>query len=755
VYYSGHGIEAGGVNYLVPTDADLSTPVAAGESLVPIDALLDQLARSTPVTIMLLDACRTSAFPAGTSIQPPGASDPLPVAPAGLIAVRGPTPVGRPDSDPQGLGMVIGFAAEPGQPALDGEPGGNSPYAAALLKHIAAGGYSFADLMTLVTEEVYLKTRAKQLPWTNSSLRRVLSFGKPVEETQGDEAAIRNGRRQLLLTIASAPDSTRSYVETVATAEAVPLDALYGMLKALGVDTSTTTDLEQQLLEGVEQLKTFAEARPGAVKSDVELARLGELADRAESEGAIDVALGFRKQASDRAEVLSAQRNEAEAQIQTDRIEIAATFGEHAETASLNFDYATAAEKFARAYDEVSGRDPTLSLYYKWQQAAALAELGKYAGDSATLLSALEAYGIALDFVPREADPVHWADLTNDAAVVLQTLATYDPGTQYLTAAADALTEVLEVRTREALPEGWAATQNNLGMILAAMGERDSGLDYLLQAVDAYNSALEIFSKDGAPYKWGATQNNLGAALQTLGNREQSVERLETARDAYLASLEVRTRDWNAYQWSLTARNLGNVYVLLGTMREGTADYGAAIGIYREALIEQNPAASPYEWGNSQNSFGLALMKLGQRTDDEARLREGIAELERVFTVWSRETYPLAWSATMNNIGVGYRSIAEVVGTGTDDLDRSIAAFRSSLEERTLKIAPLDWAFTTDELGWSLLLLGERKADRSTLEEARATIEAADKAYRQMGYELDDYFAPRYAAIDEALEALG
>ena len=32
---------------------------------------------------------------------------------------------------------MIGFAAEPGKAALDGKPGGNSPYAAALIKHLA------------------------------------------------------------------------------------------------------------------------------------------------------------------------------------------------------------------------------------------------------------------------------------------------------------------------------------------------------------------------------------------------------------------------------------------------------------------------------------------------------------------------------------------------------------------------------------------------------------------------------------------
>ncbi|MEO7222373.1 MAG: caspase family protein, partial [Devosia sp.] len=286
VYYSGHGVELGGQNYLVPTDTDLGSPASAGQSLVAVDALLAELAKTVPVTIVLLDACRTNAFPAGQAIELPGATTPLPVDGPGLEAVKGPTPIGRPDVPTDSLGMIIGFAASPGQPALDGEAGGNSPYAAALIKHFAAGGYSLGDLMTMVSEEVYLKTRAQQLPWVNSSLRRVLRFGAPVEEPAGDEAEIRDGRRQLLLTIAGATPATRTFVETVAASEDVPLDALYGMLKVLGVDTADAGQIEAQLKAGAERLKTLMEGRTGATISDVELKRLSDLADKAQAEGA-------------------------------------------------------------------------------------------------------------------------------------------------------------------------------------------------------------------------------------------------------------------------------------------------------------------------------------------------------------------------------------------------------------------------------------------------------------------------------------
>ena len=83
----------------------------------------------------------------------------------------------------ESLGTVIGFAAEPGQPALDGDKGSNSPYAAAILRHLSAmQGEEFGLVMRMVTEEVYLKTKTQQRPWVNESLRKQLFFGAPIVE---------------------------------------------------------------------------------------------------------------------------------------------------------------------------------------------------------------------------------------------------------------------------------------------------------------------------------------------------------------------------------------------------------------------------------------------------------------------------------------------------------------------------------------------------------------------------------------------
>src|SRR4029453_17443805 len=110
---------------------------------------------------------------------------------------------------------VIGFAAEPRQVAVDGLPGGNSPYAAALIKHLpAAPAYEFSQVMAMVSEEVSLATQGRQRPWTSASLKQVLNFGGRVDESS-DDAQIAGERRKLLVAIAEMSQDARLSVETL------------------------------------------------------------------------------------------------------------------------------------------------------------------------------------------------------------------------------------------------------------------------------------------------------------------------------------------------------------------------------------------------------------------------------------------------------------------------------------------------------------------------------------------------------------
>src|SRR6185436_7165866 len=88
----------------------------------------------------------------------------------------------RSDAFPRGLapvqsgaGMFIAFSTQPGNVAYDGQ-GRNSPFAAALLRHIRTGGRGLNALMMDVRKDVMAATRSRQVPWEHSALTEEFQF---------------------------------------------------------------------------------------------------------------------------------------------------------------------------------------------------------------------------------------------------------------------------------------------------------------------------------------------------------------------------------------------------------------------------------------------------------------------------------------------------------------------------------------------------------------------------------------------------
>lgn len=724
VYYAGHAVEAGGQNYLVPVDADLATPVTAGASLVPIGELLNELARTVPVTIMLLDACRTEAFPGGTAVLLPGGDVPVAVAATGLTEMRGPTAV-LTNIDPESLGMVIGFAASPGAAALDGPAGSNSPYAAALLKHLSAGGYEFGDLMTMVTEEVYLETGGRQLPWINSSLRRALSFGAPLVETDSDENLIASARRTLLLSISTMPDYLKHQVEAAATEASVPMDAIYGLLSALGEDVpSDPTDLQKLILTQVDRITETIRDQAAISSVDPEITRLADLADRAIGEGAMAVAVQFLEAAKARYATVDAALDEAEGKIEARRIEGGELFAKSANAYSLAGDYRAAAENYRLAFAEVEKWDDRLALLYKARQAEELYAYGDQYGDNAILLDSIAAIREALALASREADPSGWATLQSKLGGALAILGERRGDNGQLEASLSAYRLALEASPRDRVPLDWAGLQNNIANVLGTLGEQSGDAALLEEAVATYRLVLEHYTREQAPLEWAMTQNNLGATLSALGRHERSSDRLEEALAAYRLSLEVRTRERLPIEWAATLSNLGSVLSDLGR-RDGRVDrFESAVAAYRLALEERTREREPLAWALTQNNLGDALEELGRREGDTGRLEEALAAYRLALEEYTRERVPVEWASTQINIGNALRAIGNRSG-GTAELKEAANSYRLALEELTRARTPLEWATAQNDLGNVLGDLGRRENNPQRLEDAISAYRAA------------------------------
>src|SRR6185503_12283521 len=69
-----------------------------------------------------------------------------------------------------GEGTLIAFATGPGQTALDGQEGNNSPFTRALLANLTQPGVEIQQAMTKVRAQVNEETNKGQLPWGHTNL---------------------------------------------------------------------------------------------------------------------------------------------------------------------------------------------------------------------------------------------------------------------------------------------------------------------------------------------------------------------------------------------------------------------------------------------------------------------------------------------------------------------------------------------------------------------------------------------------------
>ena len=146
-YYSGHGLQVQGTNWLVPTDANPVSPRDLDFQMVDVDLVLRQMAGAgTRLNLVLLDACRNNPF---------GKSG-LRAVQGGLAEMHAPE------------GTLISYATQPGNVARDGL-GDNSPYTKALAESMRRPELDIFRVFNEVGLRVKRDTGGDQQPWVSTS----------------------------------------------------------------------------------------------------------------------------------------------------------------------------------------------------------------------------------------------------------------------------------------------------------------------------------------------------------------------------------------------------------------------------------------------------------------------------------------------------------------------------------------------------------------------------------------------------------
>ncbi|MFH2113184.1 MAG: caspase family protein [Spirochaetota bacterium] len=148
-YYSGHGVQFRGANYLIPARADILESDELPFMAINVDQVYAKMdSAGSRMNIIILDACRNNPFPGAERALERG------LAVVGTI------------QPPQSL---IVYATSPGKTAQDGE-GRNGVFTSAFLKHLAAPGLDAELMIRRVREDVIAATSGNQIPWHNSSI---------------------------------------------------------------------------------------------------------------------------------------------------------------------------------------------------------------------------------------------------------------------------------------------------------------------------------------------------------------------------------------------------------------------------------------------------------------------------------------------------------------------------------------------------------------------------------------------------------
>lgn len=171
IFYAGHGMQVDGKNYMIPVDAELTSPAYLKTRTIQIDDFMAALPPDPAIGIIILDACRDNPLARTLAASlPKSRSTSLGT---GLAPVEA-------KSDGIGTGgLLIAYATDPGAIAFDGN-GVDSPYSTALARHLTEPGVEIQSALTRVRGEVTETTQGRQRPWHNASLGREVFLGKAV-----------------------------------------------------------------------------------------------------------------------------------------------------------------------------------------------------------------------------------------------------------------------------------------------------------------------------------------------------------------------------------------------------------------------------------------------------------------------------------------------------------------------------------------------------------------------------------------------
>jgi len=160
-FYSGHGMQFNGENYLIPVNAGIDSETDIEYNCVNAGRILANMERSnTKTNIIIFDACRNNPFKRSWTRA---------VENNGLAFMEAPA------------GSIIAYSTAPGQTASDGD-GKYGLYTESLLQKMGDPSLNILQVFQEVRKLVKEKSDGKQIPWESTSLEADFYFNQSFDE---------------------------------------------------------------------------------------------------------------------------------------------------------------------------------------------------------------------------------------------------------------------------------------------------------------------------------------------------------------------------------------------------------------------------------------------------------------------------------------------------------------------------------------------------------------------------------------------
>ena len=221
VYYSGHGAQVGGENYLIPVNnRGLEKASDLPDEAMPLGRILDALGKSDgQLNLIILDACRDNPFPGAKT----------------LGGDKGLAVVSRNVS-----GTLIAFAAGPGEVASSNPSGKNSLFTEELVKNLPKPGLRLEDVFLTTRKAVRERSGGKQIPQEYGSLESVvfLAGGATNSPVSSNSTEIKLSATAIRLELVGVPSGAKVLIDDAVLSGTVYTDEIAERTKEVEVIVS-------------------------------------------------------------------------------------------------------------------------------------------------------------------------------------------------------------------------------------------------------------------------------------------------------------------------------------------------------------------------------------------------------------------------------------------------------------------------------------------------------------------------------------